>query len=121
VGPRKNMCGFSRDGSTIHKTRAIAVVILYVLVVSAVDLFHDDECTLAPSGTAPADLISSSYQCPACMFLAGHSSTGVGYGPALSMAERLIIPQFSPRVTFVLNNEWGHSIISRAPPSAVIS
>ena len=115
------MCGFSRDGSTMHKTRAIAVVILYVLVVSAVDLFHDDECTLAPSGTAPADLISSSYQCPACMFLPGHSSTGFGYGPALFIAECLFISQSPPCATVVLNNEWGHSIISRAPPSATIS
>jgi hypothetical protein len=115
------MCGFSRDGSTIRKTRAIAVVILYVLVVSAVDLFHDDECTLVPTGTAPKDLISSSYQCPACMFLAGHSSTGVGYAPALFIAQCLLISQFSPRAAVVLSNEWGHSIISRAPPSAAIS
>ena len=115
------MRGFSKKRFSIHKTASVAIVLLYMLVVSAVDLFHEDECHLAPTGTAPTDVVPSSDQCPACMFLAGHSSTGIGYGPALVSTECLLIPQFSPRATVVLNNEWGHSIISRAPPSAAIS
>ena len=115
------MCGFSKKRLSIHRTASVAVVLLYMLVVSAVDLFHDDECQLAPTGTAPTDVIPSSDQCPACMFLAGHSSTGADCEPALVSAKCLFISQFSPRVTVVQHNEWAYSIISRAPPSATIS
>ena len=121
MGLTMSMCGLSREGSAVHRATAVAIAILYVLVASTVDLFHKDECHLAPTGTTHTDVIPNADQCPACMFLAGHSSTGVGYGPASFIAECLLIPQFSPRATVVLNNEWGHSIISRAPPSAAIS
>lgn len=116
-----NMCGFSKEGSTLHKTTAVAVVVLYVLVASTIDLFHKDECQLAPTDTGHKDAIPNADQCPACTFLAGHSSTGASYGPALLIAEWLLILQFSPRVTVVRRNEWAYSIISRAPPSATIS
>jgi len=121
MGPTMNMCGFSKEGSTIHKTMAVLVVVLYVLVVSTIDLFHKDECQATPTDAAHKDGIPNADQCPACTFLAGHSSTGASHGPALVIAESLLISQFSPRVTVLQHNEWAYSIISRAPPSATIS
>jgi len=121
MGPTMNMCGLSREGSTIYRATAVAIAILYVLVASTVDLFHNDECQLAPTNATHTDVIFNAVPCPACTFLAGHSSTGVGYGPALVFTECLLISQFSPRAAVVLHNEWGYSIISRAPPSAAIS
>ncbi len=116
-----NVRGFSREGSTIHRTVAVVVVVLYVLVVSTIDLFHTDECQLAPTDAAHTDVIPNADQCPACTFLAGHSSAGASYGPALALAECLLASQFLPRVAVLQYNEWAYSIISRAPPSAAIS
>ncbi len=121
MGPTMNVCGLSKDGSTIHKTTAIAVVVLYVLVASTIDLFHTDECQATPTDAARKDGIPNAEQCPACKFLAGHSSTGASFGPELVVAQFILISQFSPRVTVVQHNEWAYSIISRAPPSATIS
>ena len=102
---------------SIHRAASIAVVLLYTFVVSAVDLFHNDKCQLAPSDTAHKDVIPKDDPCPACTFLAGHSSAGADYGPALVSAEYLVISLFMPRVIVVQQNEWAHSIASRAPPS----
>ena len=106
---------------SIHKVASVAVILLYTFVVSAVDLFHTDKCQLAPSDTAHKDVIPKGDQCPACTFLAGHSSTGADYGPAVVIAEYLVISLFMPREMFVPRNEWKHSIVSRAPPSTTLS
>ena len=121
MGSTMNMCGFSREASTIHKTTAVSVVVLYVFVVSTIDLFHNDECQFAPTDTTHTHVIPNADQCPACAFLAGHSSTGASYGPALVIAKCPVISQFPPRVTVVQHNEWAYSIVSRAPPSTIIS
>lgn len=121
MGPTMNVCAISKDGSTIHKTTAIAVVVLYVFVASTIDLFHTDKCQLAPTDATNTDVIFNAVPCPACTFLAGHSSTGASFGLALVVAQFLLISQFSPRVTVVLHNEWGHSIVSLGPPSETIS
>ena len=110
-----SMCGFSRDGLAIHKTTVILVVILYVIVASAVDLFHTGECQVTPTDTAHKHVIFNGDQCPACTFLAGHSSTGASHVPGLVIAECLLISQFSHCVAVVQHNEWD-SIASRAPP-----
>ena len=106
---------------SIHKAASVAVVLLYTFVVSAVDLFHNDKCQLVSSDTAHKDVIPKDDPCPACTFLAGHSSTGANYGPAVVSAEYLVISLFIPREMFVPPNEWAHSIVSRAPPSITLS
>jgi len=117
---RIDMCGLSSEGSAVHKTMAVAVVLLYLLVASTIDLFHKDECQLAPTDTAHRHVIPNADQCPACTFLAGHSSTA-SYGPAPVIIECLLISQFSPRIAVVQRNEWAYSITSRAPPFAPMS
>jgi len=106
---------------SIHKAASVAVVLLYTFVVSAVDLFHNDKCQLAPIDTAHKDVIPKDDACPACTFLAGHSSTGACYGPAVVSAEYLVISLFTPSEMFVPCNEWAHSVASRAPPSTTFS
>jgi hypothetical protein len=105
----------------IHRAASVAVVLLYTFVVSAVDLFHNEKCQLAPSDTAHKDVIPNGDQCPACTFLAGHSSTGADYEPAVISPEYLVISLFMPREMFVPQKEWAHSIASRAPPSTDFS
>ena len=115
------MCDFSREGSTARKVTVAAVVVLYALVVSTVDLFHNEEHQFRNTDAAHTDVIPDNDQCPACTFLAGHSSTGTDYGPALTSFEFLLISRFSPNVTVVIRDEWAFSVVSRAPPSTVIS
>ena len=105
---------------SIHEATSVAVVLLYTFVVSAVDLFHTDKCQLAPGDTAQKDIIPKDDQCPACTFLAGHSSAGADYGPALVSAEYLVISLLTPSEMSVPRNEWAHSIVSRAPPSTTL-
>ena len=121
MGKRIDMCGFSREESAVHKATTAAVVLLYVFVASTIDLFHKDECQLAPTDTAHKDADPNAGQCPACKFLAGHSSTGDDHGPALVSTENIFISHFMPRVTVVLQDDWVSSIISRGPPLTTLS
>lgn len=116
-----NMCDFSREGSTARRATVVAVVVLYAFVASTVDLFHNEEHQFRNTDAAHTNVIPDNGQCPACTFLAGHSSTGADYGPALTSFEYLLISRFLPRVTVVIRNEWTFSVVPRAPPSTVIS
>ena len=115
------MRAFSKNSFVIHKVTSVAVVLLYVFVVSPVSLFHDDGCELTPRDVAHKDVISRNDQCPACALLTGHSSTGANHGPALVRGGFLLASQFLAPVTVLQHNEWAYSIISRAPPSTTIS
>jgi hypothetical protein len=115
------MCGFSKKRFSAHKAASVAVVLLYMLVVSTISLFHNDGCELTRSDAANKDVIPRNDQCPACRFLAGHSSTGANYGPALVSAECPLISQFLPHLAVVHCDEWAYSITPRAPPSTSIS
>ena len=117
----RNMCDFSREGSTARRATVVVVVVLYALVASTADLFHNDEYQFKTTDAAHTDVIPANDQCPACTFLAGHSSTGADYGPALTSFEYLLISRFSPNVTVAIRDEWTFSVVSRAPPSKVIS
>ena len=120
-GNVRHMHGFLKNWFVINKVTSLAVVLLYVFVVSAVSLFHNDGCELKPSDVAHKDVISRNDPCPACAFLAGHSSTGANHGPALVRGGFLLASQFLAPVTVLQHNEWAYSIISRAPPSTAIS
>ena len=119
--PAINIFDFSREGSTARSASVVAVVMLYALVASTVDLFHNEEHQFSTTDAAHADVIPAKDQCPACTFLAGHSSTGADYGPALTSFEFLLVSRFLPHSTAVVCNEWAFSVVSRAPPSTVIS
>lgn len=104
-----------------HRAVSIAAVLLYAFAVSAVNLFHNEECELIPGNYTHKDVIYNNVQCPACKFLAGHISIATDYGPAVVSTEYLVISQFMPLVMVVPQNEWAYSIASRAPPSKTFS
>ena len=104
-----------------HRTATVAVLVIYAFIASTVDLLHSEGCPLRRIDAVCTATISSNDECPACAFLAGHSSTGPDHGVALVGAESLLISQPVPRLMSVSQHEWASSVLSRAPPSTSIS
>ena len=115
------MSGFSKKRFRLHRTASPAILVVYLIVTTSIDLFHSENCVLGVPHSDTTDVVSTNDICPACMFLAGHSSPGANYGPALVIIEDILISQFLYHLTVVRHNEWAYSIVSRAPPSITIS
>ena len=108
------MRGFSKKHFRLHRTASSFMLVIYLIVVTSVDLFHNETCTLG--AVYPTDIICHNDSCPACTFLAGHHSIEANHGSPLIGTECLLILQFLPSLIVVNHNEWSCSITSRAPP-----
>jgi len=115
------MVGSSKKRVMLHKAASLMIFALYLVVTTSIDLFHTDECVFNNRHTSKTDGIFSNDACPACTFIAGHSSTEVNHSPALLAAEPLFISKFLPCSSVVSCNGGACSIIARAPPSTTIS
>ena len=116
------MYGFSKKHLKIYHTASIAIVVVFVFVTSAIDLFHIEDCHFGTTATDATDFISHNDLCPACKFLNTSNSTEANYNPALVISAIRIISLPLPRFTAVVNHyEWACSISLRAPPSITIS
>jgi hypothetical protein len=106
----------------LHQIISVAIFAVYLVVTVSVDLFHTEDCMFGDQHSHASNTISSNNPCPACMFLAGHHSTGADYTPALLDAEHFYTSQsLPPSLAIVYRSEWASSIISRAPPSTILS
>ena len=86
------MSGFWKNQFRLHRTASAVVLVVYLLVTTSIDLFHNEACMFGAA--QPTDVISHNESCPACMFLAGYNSTGANYDSTLVNAECLLISQF---------------------------
>jgi hypothetical protein len=116
-----DMCGSRNKPLSIQKAKSIAVFVLYALVTSTVNLFHNDQWKFSPPDPDCTDRVFATDVCPACTFLASHNSTGPDYSPLLSDVETVLFTQSPRHLTVVLTSEWFYSALSRAPPSAITS
>jgi hypothetical protein len=106
---------------SLHKTASTVVVVLYLSVIPAVDLFHDDECQGIPTDAGRSVPAADGNECPACKLRAGHHTTPVDFTPTQINVECLSASQFLHHVTVLHRCEWRHSVTSRAPPSITTS
>lgn len=100
---------------------SLAILAVYLIVTTSIELFHSENCVLGVPHSGTTDGIACNKTCPACMFLAGRSSPGANYGPALASIEDLLISQFLLHLTVAHHDEWVYSIVPRAPPSITFS
>jgi len=115
------MRGFSKKRFSLHKTISVVVVVLYIFLNSTIELLHNEEQQSIPSNTERSVPVTEDNECPACKFLAGHSSIKIDFSLTFINTECLFVSQFFHPVTVPHNYEWYSSIISRAPPSSNIS
>jgi hypothetical protein len=115
------MCGFSKNQARLHKKVSLLIVVIYLVIITSVDLFHTENCVFSSEHRSTRSGIFSNDPCPACAFSVGHNSTGMSQDPVLLNVENLFISQFLPHLEVVRYNEWASSIVSRAPPSTSIS
>ena len=104
-----------------RQTISIVVIVLYLVITSAIGLFHNEGCLLGELNEDTTKGLSSCESCPACMFSAGFNSTEVDHESPLLDAENPVICQPVGHFTFVDHHEWAYSILLRAPPSTSIS
>lgn len=100
----------------IRQTTLVVVAVLYLIVTSAIGLFHSDDCLLGALNENTTKGLSSGEPCPACMFSAGFNSTEANHGLLQLTTEAPVICQ--PTQIFVIpdHHEWSYSILLRAPP-----
>lgn len=101
------------------KTRqatSIAVLVFYMIITSAIGLFHNENCALSTIRAGTADALSSKEPCPACMFSASFNSAEVDHELPLLDAENPVICQPARHFTVLDHHEWFYSILLRAPP-----
>lgn len=103
---------------------SIVVVTVYLMVTSAVDLFHTESyqgVTPGPNGVNPTSVLSPNKPCPACSFLAGSNSTEISFASPLVDSQTPIVSQFAPHSTVTIVENCIHStILLRAPPAYAI-
>ena len=99
-----------------RQTISIVVVVLYLIITSAIGLFHDDDCLFGELKEDTTKGLSSCESCPACMFSAGFNSTEIDHELPLLNVENPVICQPEWHFTFVDHHEWSYSILLRAPP-----
>jgi len=116
-----NMYAFSKKNFNIRHTMSVVIVVVYAIVTSTVDLFHNENYHLGTVNLTDTDFIFSNDPCPACKFLGNSNSTEANSNSALVSTTIQVISQPSPRLTIVNHYEWACSIMLRAPPSITIS
>ena len=116
-----NMYGFSKRHFNIRHTMSVVIVIVYAIVASAIDLFHNEDCHFGTANTDATDVIFCNDPCPACAFFNSSNSTEANSNSALVSTTIQVISQPSPCLTIVNHYEWACSIMLRAPPSITIS
>ena len=112
---------FRREQYSNHKIASVAVIVLYITITFAIDLFHHKDCHHTDVEGTAKNIISCSDQCIACVFLAGSNSTEASCSSALFSFENQIVSQFLLNSTVVNHDDWAYSIISRAPPFTISS
>jgi hypothetical protein len=115
------MAGLSKRKFKIRNATVVAAVAVYATISCAVDLFHNEACRAALAHPSTTGTICNGDPCPACMFLAGSSSTEPGYAQTLTSTESGVAAQVPPRLMIVNRDEWACSIISRGPPALITS
>lgn len=115
------MALLSKKNVRLHQVASIAILAVYLFVTASVDLFHTEDCIFGDHHSDVANTISSNNPCSACAFKAGHHSTGDSYDPVMLDAELLFALQSVPPLVIVRSHEWAYSIISRGPPSTILS
>jgi hypothetical protein len=112
---------FSRKKGKIHQTVSVAIVVVYLIITCATELFHKECCLLDAVNAGATNVLSCNGPCPACMFSAGFNSTEADYGSVLVGVEHRVIFQSLQHFTIVNHHEWACSIFLRAPPSILTS
>ena len=99
-----------------RQTISAVVIVLYLIVTSAIGLFHNEGCVLGAEHAGTTNVLSCNEPCPACMFSAGFNSTKADYGLLPICAKSPVICQAVQHFTVVDHDEWAYSILLRAPP-----
>jgi len=115
------MSSCSKKQFRLHRTASTAMLAVYLIITTSIDLFHSENCVFGVLHHGTTDGMSCNDSCPACMFLAGYNSTEAGYCSTLVSTESPLISQFLPQLTIVNHYEWTCLIMLRAPPSITIS
>jgi hypothetical protein len=104
-----------------HQTISVVVIVLYLVITSAIGLFHNEGCLLGASNEDTTKGLSSGESCPACMFSVSFNSSKVDHELSLLDVENPIICQPEWHFTVIDHHEWSYSILLRAPPTTSIS
>ncbi len=115
------MSAFWRKQVKTRQTISVVIIVLYLVITSAIGLFHNEGCFLGASNEDTTKGSSSGKSCPACKFSADFNSTEVNPGLLQLTAEAPIICQTKQLPTIPDHHEWAYSILLRAPPSTSIS
>ena len=70
---------------------SLALVVAYLTVAVAIELFHDEHCHFARTKAPAANAACHNELCPACMFSAGFNSTEEEYAPVLVDADSIVV------------------------------
>jgi hypothetical protein len=115
------MYGFSKRHLNIRHTMLVVIVVVYAIVTSAIDLFHNEDCHFGTANTDITDFISCNDPCPACKFLDSSNSIEANSNSAFVSTTSQVVSHPSPRLVIVKHYEWAYSITLRAPPSVTNS
>lgn len=115
------MSAFWRKQVKARQSISVVVIVLYLMIISAIGLFHNEGCLFGASNEDTTKGSSSGKSCPACKFSADFNSTEVNHGLLQLTAEAPIICQTKQLPTIPDHHEWAYSILLRAPPSTSIS
>ena len=117
----QKMSAFWKKQMKTRQTISVVVVVLYLIVTSAISLFHNEDCPFGTAKTNRTNVLYSNEPCPGCKFSAGFNSTEIDYDPALVGAEKPLICQPSQHLAINVRHEWAYSILLRGPPLTPIS
>jgi len=112
---------FSKKKGKIHQTVSVVIVVVYLIITCATELFHKECCLLDAVNAGATNVLFCNKPCPACMFSAGFNSTEADYGLVLVGVENRVIFQPLQYFTILNHQEWACSIFLRAPPSILTS
>ena len=100
----------------IRQTTLVVVAVLYLIVSSAIGLFHSDDCLRGALNEGTTNVPSSSEHCLACIFSADFKSSEANHELPLLTTEAPVICQPTQHFTIPDHHEWSYSILLRAPP-----